>query len=595
MTTNRSRSLFMQPFAAVAAVLMTGSLSLAGCSGQNADEFATPDGEPAKFSGQVQDEAGKPIEQAMVILSGGKFNGADTLTLFSDEEGRFAVEDITLAGSLDQIKAVVDTVGLDAGTAKYSSDAGALKIDIATTRLDDVAAQVPPSFWLRNMPDSNEHRQFISLCGNACHGIPTPKVQAFAASLQGLDREQRADLWQQVGLDMKQRYPLIFPDKKPATVMSIDVDASAYDLFSDDILARFKYHLADHFPTSFDKLDAKLFSYGAPIGYNSGSLVQEFKMPEGALVRELDFVPDNDNVWVVDYRQGKLGKLNITSGKQKWIDLPGDDPGPHTISPTEDGRLLIALMDYPAIVMFDPKTEKFEIFDKVPPRSDVHDITLDNMRNAAMDKDGGIWLTLASMNKLARLDMKTGEVQTFDAPLSNGRSVELIALYSAVMTSDKKHIWYTQLFGGVGSFNIETSEFESYFEFPYGDSPHRMAISDNDIVYVPLSGAGEVVAIDTKTSKVIRKYPLPDRKSSPYNLSWDQGRKVLWVGTSSSNLFYKLEPESGKFEVFPIPRNETFYRMITPHHETGDIWSSYAAYLPDGTAPSYVIRIKPGD
>ena len=600
---NRPLTKMILAAVAVAAISGISILTVAATpSGAGASEGVAGAGRGGlRFRGIVQDNSGKPVGGAMVTLSGGSFDGAVTLTTFTGADGRYAVEGVAFQGSLAAVQSSVRVIGYELVSSKQTQVVGrpgGLSGAFVLKGKQNVADQIPLSAWLKDVPDTQERRMFLALCGNSCHGFPTPQTVTFASALNGMSREQRADLWLTESLSMTARFPLIFPERfkqmaaRPKTGAE-EKSAGGYGLYDEPILKTFNHMLADQIPTKYDEFDIKGFSFNAPLGVSNRTVIREYAMPSDALIRELDQIEGSRDLWAVDYRGGQLIRINQDTGERHLVRVPGEFPGPHTIAPTDDGHFMVALMDADSVARFDPKTEKFDLF-QVPPASAVHDIALDYRRHAAYDARGGIWLTLAGLNKLARLDMKSGKVEAFDAPTSNGRALAGIGIYSAVITSDKKHLWYTQLFGGVGSFNVETEKFETYLDFPAGDAPHRMAISDRDIVFVPLSGSGEVVAIDTKSSKLIRRYAMPDRNSAPYNVSWDSKRRLIWIGTSSADLFYTLDPENGVIKAFPLPRKQSFFRMITPDRTTGDIWASYSSYLPAGAAPVYIIRISPG-
>jgi streptogramin lyase len=121
-----------------------------------------------------------------------------------------------------------------------------------------------------------------------------------------------------------------------------------------------------------------------------------------------------------------------------------------------------------------------------------------------------------------------------------------------------------------------------------------MAIDDRDVIYAALSGEGQVLAYDTRTRKELARYPLPDRNASPYAVTWDQNRRVLWVAASNTDAIYRLDPADGAVSVLPLPRTRAYLRMIDIDRNTGDLWTTYA-HLPINRGPNYAVRIVVGD
>src|SRR5262249_50438028 len=141
---------------------------------------------------------------------------------------------------------------------------------------------------------------------------------------------------------------------------------------------------------------------------------------------------------------------------------------------------------------------------------------------------------------------------------------------------DRKHIWFTQLGGDVGRFDIEADRVTAVIPLSDGDGPRRLAISEEDIVWVPLYGAGELLKIDARSARLLRRYPLPDRHAAPYRVSWDPRRQKVWVSASNRDAIYRFDPTSERFEEFRFPRRQAYTRTMPIDPQTGDLWSAYA-------------------
>ncbi|MGH7803434.1 MAG: hypothetical protein ACREQJ_03745, partial [Candidatus Binatia bacterium] len=168
------------------------------------------------------------------------------------------------------------------------------------------------------------------------------------------------------------------------------------------------------------------------------------------------------------------------------------------------------------------------------------------------------------------------------------------AVYGAVMTSDQRTVWFSQLNGSLAAFDIETSKVVTKIPFPGGTGPRRMAIDDDDVLYVPLTGAGRLLIYDTKRKKEVGTYDLPDRNSAPYVVCWDRLRNVAWIGTANADRLYQFDPRTKQFVEFPLPRNRAYMRKVVVHPKTGDVWTSYA-HFPVANGPSMAVVMRPGD
>ena len=165
------------------------------------------------------------------------------------------------------------------------------------------------------------------------------------------------------------------------------------------------------------------------------------------------------------------------------------------------------------------------------------------------------------------------------------------------MTSDRKHIWYTQQgIGCFGSFNVDTLKFGKPVILPsIHAGPRRLTIDDNDIMYVALYGAGQLIAYDTRANKQVGIYDLPDRASAPYSATWDPLRKVVWIPTSNADAIYRFDPKTKQFSVLPLPRPGGFLRMLDVEPHTGLLVTSYANIVQNVHGPRMALIIDPGD
>ena len=165
------------------------------------------------------------------------------------------------------------------------------------------------------------------------------------------------------------------------------------------------------------------------------------------------------------------------------------------------------------------------------------------------------------------------------------------------MTSDRKEVWYSQLGNGVfGGFNIETEEFIGPFVLPDPNTgPRRITISDDDIMYLALYGTGQIAEFDIKKREMIAIHDLPDTGAAPYSVTWDSVRRVVWVATANADVIYRFDPATRSYGVLPLPREQSFLRMIDIDPATGVLVSSYANIVENVNGPRMALIIEPGD
>ncbi len=380
-----------------------------------------------------------------------------------------------------------------------------------------------------------------------------------------------------------------------------DPALSGWDIEDEAMIAR---ALAAHLPTDYTALQS--YDPGAPLGVTSRTMIREYQMPPEGFTREVGLSKRAPYAWGAEQNGNRLVRLDPRTGEVTYLQVPFDGPsGPHTIVDDEQGNLWITTIDNDIMMRLDPETEQltlYQDFGKDAPKGGdkplgggamVHDMALDSNFQLARDKKGRIWTTLIGLNSVGGINPETREVIAFEAPLPDGKTAFHTAIYGIVMNSSKTHVWYAQLGGGIGSFNVETLKFEDYIPFEMGEGPRRLAIDERDRIYVPLMGASQVFVYDTRAKKELARVKLPDRWAATYNVTWDSLRECLWVGTTNADVIYRMDPDTYAFTRYPLPRRGALLRMITLDRRTGNLWTAYSAL--GANSPDALVEIDPGD
>lgn len=558
-------------------------------------------------NGSVLAVDGTPVPAVMVTVHN-QAPGPATLSVFSDDKGRFTVPDLPHAQVGDLLFSI-RKVGLIQTAVNIKPEDGVITANITVQPIDNVADQVPASAWLADFDLVERGARLVPGQCSGCHQFPADRVKRFVRSLadslaqhpdssdvmsrqvwhgmvqymRNMSLQFSADTGLRWGLTPKQATAFA----SPKNALFNDKDG---DLIVKALEGKFSTQTFINYPLEkYQKLDS------APLGVTSKTVVREYRLMTDGWTREVALSPSTPYPWVVEDNKHRLGRLDTDNGHVRWYPVPSNVQGPHTINADAAGNFWVSMEESYDIARFDPKAEKWETYSGFGKGALVHDFCMDENRQVRYDKKGNLWLTLLGTNKIARVNPKTKEIRSYKMPLPANESIFRTALYGCVMTSDTKHAWFTQLSSSIGSLNLETGKVDAYYEFPTGTVPHRMTIDDKDVVYVALSGDGQIWTLDTRTSGAKPKlYNLPDRNSSPYSVTWDNQRKVLWVATTNNNIIYKFDPASGMFAEYPLPRKDAFMRMIDVDAKTGDLWTTYSP-LPVGDGPHFVVQLTPGD
>ena len=558
-----------------------------------ADAAGTP-----LLTGRVTDTSGEAVSGAMIILEDEEMVPA-TLTVFSDDEGAYAKPAPARPAPAGKSTLTCRKVGYETERNPDAPAAGESRVDFTLKPTDDVAREISASAWLQDLPDTQARYGTVLLCA-ACHQFPLANHRSIAASLEGMTLEERDATWRELIDQMRGpgRFEF-FPDGSPIKNLPPEVlKQMAYTMLTqeyEDMVAPF---LARHFPTDFESFPAPKVP-AAPLGAGKGTVIEEYQLPVGSHVREVTFTEGSPYLWGVDLQKNRMLRLDLTDGSPKWYPFPAQGAtGPHTIAGDAQGNVWVSTQEQDSVARFDPREDRWTRVYRFGPNSTVHDIALNARSEVAFDRAGNVWFTLMNKNTLGRLNAETGETSEFELPVAEGGDPNLAlyatTVYGAVMTSDRRTVWFSQLNGSLGAFDTETLKVTTVIPFPRGTGPRRMAIDDDDVLWVPLTGAGRLFVYDTKRNEEVATYDLPDRTSHPYVAYWDRQREVVWVGTSNADLVYQFDPKTKRFLEFPLPRERAYLRKLSVVPETGDLWTSYA-HFPVAEGPSMAVVLRPGD
>jgi len=144
----------------------------------------------------------------------------------------------------------------------------------------------------------------------------------------------------------------------------------------------------------------------------------------------------------------------------------------------------------------------------------------------AVATDGMVWFAEEAIDKMARVDPKTGKVEEFKIPISG------VAL------------------------------------------PRRLAADTHDNVWVGLWSAGKLLKIDSETAEM-SVYTPPSENSGAYSVSVDKTNDLIWVNLHRVDKIARFNPRTKEWVEFPLPQAESDVRRIeVDQHHPNRIWFS---------------------
>ena len=592
--------------------------------------------------GHVADATGRSLAHVRVRISAEGMVPYST-TVFSGDDGNFAAT--VAATSLEAVVIDAFRIGWKESARTLEPAASGQTLALVMKKIANTADQVPPSAWMQGDTGSLAYHMSTLHCSN-CHQLGAERVRKFAAKMKDLPVERRTEAWldravkdlaydgrrsvaMQKGPDpvhprieawksavQYMRWVTLRLGEKQELRWGLEEGSPAYNallqpdtsLFSPRDMEVIIPELAKNFPvdsttyTGYDDIK-RLGAYGP----GPGTTVREYVLPTFGWTREIAIAPGSDRVWFIETDKDRVGGLNPADGTVEWYDVPGEgSQGPHTMNSDAEGNLWIALENSFHIGRFNTRTHAWRRYAPPPGKTFgvTHDFAYNSDRHVQPDANRRIYITDMGMNELWGINVDTGTVETHRMPLSGGESHFHSLLYGAAFDAPRNRVWWAQLYGFVGSYDATANVPERVVPFERGSGPRRLAIQEDGILWIPLFGAGQLVKFDSLNGVEIARYSIPDPGAAPYGVTLDKKRNAIWAATSNSDRIYRFDIASEKWTQYPMPRRETFIRMIEIDPATGDIWTTYSS-LPVGkrdpavwgteSANNMLVRLHPGD
>ena len=277
----------------------------------------------------------------------------------------------------------------------------------------------------------------------------------------------------------------------------------------------------------------------------------------------------NGEAWYSNFGEQFLGKIDPKTGKHTEYAMPelrkGFPTGNLDLGIDRDGNLLLGMMYQGGVARFDPKTEKFQIWQLPPER--LKDNSQLNMVTNQAHVDGKLWVNDAGPSTLLRLDLATGKFEEFDpfSILPGGRQGGY-SIYD-VRADSQNNVYVTDFQKNyVVKVDAKTGKFTAYQTGTPFSRNRRGRIDDQDRFWFAEYRGNKIAMLDTKEER-IQEWPLPTKFTQPYDVIWDKNGQ-LWTGGMTSDRVVRLDPKSGEAVEYPLPRDTNMRRMFVDNSTT---------------------------
>jgi virginiamycin B lyase len=114
-----------------------------------------------------------------------------------------------------------------------------------------------------------------------------------------------------------------------------------------------------------------------------------------------------NNLWMAEFDEGHLGKIDAKTGAVTWFATPTENARARRMEIDDQDRILVTEYRGNKVALFDTKTEQFTEY-PLPDNTFPY--------RAQFDKNGEIWASTMSTDRVVRLDPKSGEAEQYLMP-----------------------------------------------------------------------------------------------------------------------------------------------------------------------------------
>ncbi|HEY1361856.1 MAG TPA: hypothetical protein VGF60_06400 [Xanthobacteraceae bacterium] len=253
-------------------------------------------------------------------------------------------------------------------------------------------------------------------------------------------------------------------------------------------------------------------------------------------------------------------------------DVPTPGSRPHDPLAARDGSIWYTGQTSNKLGRLDPRTGTIKEYVLKSPQTGPHGLV--------EDSDGNIWFTGNHAGLIGKLDPKTGEVTEHRMPEAAAKDPHTLAL------DQGGRVWFTaQNANKIGRLDPRTGEIKLVSPSTAGARPYGLRINSRGVPVVVLFGTNKIAAVDPQTM-AITEYSLPSSASRPRRLAL-AGDSVVWYADFSRGYLGRLDLATGAHREWLSPsgaKSEPYGIVLAK----GALW-----YNESGAKPNTIVRFDP--
>ena len=508
---------------------------------------------PVALAGQVGSPADGPMEG--VVVTAKREGSTIAVSVISGAGGRyrFPVDRLEAGTHLLSVRAV--GYELEGPRAAEVEASGTTTVDLILRPVRDVETQLTNAEWLESIPGTEDQKRLFESCVR-CHTI---------------DRVMRsrydAEAWLQVLERMDGYVTSAFPGN-PQRLPAGRVTPSSERSEQEQAARRAQAEYLASINLSSGTRGYPLETFARPTGRSARVVITEYDLPDRSRAPHDAEVGPDGMVWYADFGQQYLGKLDPRTGEVTEYEVPEARPGNPTgilaLRLDGDGNPWGGNMFQGSIFKFDRRMQTFQVWrvpDELEQPRGSHGTRIFQVNHAAPDSshvDGKVWLQNRSIAGVHRLDLATGEFESFEPFIGSTRQLHNVY---GINPDSQNNLWFMDFANEhIGRIDAQTGDITLYETPTRGSRPRRGEVDAYDRVWYAGFGGNVIGMFDPAIGKFQEWHP-PTPRTKPYDVVVDRNGDV-WTGSMFTDRVVRLIPETGEFIEYLLPRKGVNIRRV---------------------------------
>lgn len=489
-----------------------------------------------------------------VLVSAKREGSTVTITVVSDQQGRYRFPSKKLAPGQYSLRIRAVGYDLDDPGAVEIAPHHAKTVDLRLKKTQNLALQLTSAEWIMSVPATDAQKTSLLNCVN-CHTL-----QRIVRS--GHTADEFLQVLERMGSYANQSFPL-HPQRRLAT--------RALEVRGDELQQarrRQGEFLSSINLSSGSNWQYELKKLPRPSGRATRVIITEYDLPRPT-IQPHDVILDSDGmVWHSSFGEQFIGKLDPTTAEYTQFPVPVLKPGSPTgnlaLKTGPDGNLWFGMMFQGAIAKLDRKTGKIETW-SLPPEFNKDNTQVNMVGPQHMNVDGKVWHQNNGIAAIHRIDLASGNVDTFQ-PFQDSKPGENHNIYDIIPDS-KNNAYFTDFAQmHIGRIDAKTGKITLY-PTPTGNSAPRRGLMDSqDRIWFGEYRGNRIGMFDTKTEQ-FQEWAMPTPWSAPYDVEIDKNGE-LWTGSMVSDRVARLDPKTGQITEYLLPRSTNIRRVFVDDSTT---------------------------